>query len=96
MDDRGAVKRKIFEHFQNDPSSVRFELLKKPFESEDFSKIFLFEGNEWVEQEGYILCSHADCIPKDFDKRVSLKIKFIFTKEYTISILEKFLTFNLT
>ena len=71
-----AVKRKIFEHFQNDPSSVRFELLKKPFESDDFSKIFLFEGNKWVEQKGYILCSHADCVPKDFNKRVSLKIKY--------------------
>ena len=82
MDNPKAVKRKIFEYFQNDPSSVRFELLKKPFESDDFSKIFLYEGNEWVEQEGYILCSHANCVPKDFDKRVILEIKYILTKEY--------------
>ena len=90
MDNPKAVKRKIFEYFQNDPSSVRFELLKKPFESDDFSKIFLYEGNEWVEQEGYILCSHANCVPKDFHKRVILEIKYVFTKEYYPNYYEHF------
>ena len=85
LEGRGAVKQKIFEYFQNDPSSVRFKrpiklLKKRRFESEDFSKIFLFEGRKWIEQKGYILCSHADCVPKNFNKRVSFEIKYIFTK----------------
>ena len=86
LEGRGAVKQKIFEYFQNDPSSVRFKsfskklLKKRRFESEDFSKIFLFEGKKWIEQKGYILCSHADCVSKNFNKRVSFKIKYIFTK----------------
>ena len=85
LEGRGAVKQKIFEYFQNDPSSVRFKrpiklLKKRRFESEDFSKIYLFEGRKWIEQKGYILCSHADCVPKNFNKRVSFEIKYIFTK----------------
>ena len=80
LEGRGAVKQKIFEYFQNDPSSVRFKsfsnklLKKRRFESEDFSKIFLLEGKKWIEQKGYILCSHADCVSKNFNKRVSLNL----------------------